>query len=192
MDAIQIGGDAASKSNSTTDILSAIAIATNGYTFAPLTLRQALQIMELETVLSSKERPNIPARPLIHNAADLRRYASRYLYPLNVCDGVLVPERRSEHALLLQTGGCTLDTALHVAEKVAVTAEACEATSSAEVSVSSSSRSDTKSPVSDESKNKKIMTAEGVRRIMHGLLFFFCFCSAFFVFLFMSCVSVLI
>ncbi|KDQ55403.1 hypothetical protein JAAARDRAFT_37425 [Jaapia argillacea MUCL 33604] len=54
--------------------LHAIAVATTGYSFRVTSLENALAIVELETVLSSKDRVETPTKPLVTSAMNLRSH----------------------------------------------------------------------------------------------------------------------
>ncbi|PVF99226.1 hypothetical protein CPB86DRAFT_315970 [Serendipita vermifera] len=65
--------------------LHAISVATGGYRFAPQTsLSDALSIFDLETMLSSAERPPQPAKPLVDSHFQLLRYSDKRDHPIDV------------------------------------------------------------------------------------------------------------
>ncbi|PVF92994.1 hypothetical protein CPB86DRAFT_142196 [Serendipita vermifera] len=65
--------------------LHAISVATGGYRFAPQTsLPDALSIFDLETMLSSAERPSRPRKPLVTSNYQLLRYGDKRDNPIDV------------------------------------------------------------------------------------------------------------
>jgi len=88
LDAIMIGEG---KDN---HILRSMSKVTNGYAFAPQTLTEALNINELETVLSISERPEIQIDIGFNDVIDLVEYSNLEKYPLNVCNREVVPTRK--------------------------------------------------------------------------------------------------
>lgn len=91
LDAIMIGEG---KNN---HILRAMAKATGGYAFAPQTLTEALNLNELETILSISERP--PVQIVVPDVLNLDIYANLQKYPLDVCNREVVPSRKMPAAL---------------------------------------------------------------------------------------------
>lgn len=71
-----------------------IAVATGGYSFKVDTVEQALNIMELETVLRSKDRVERPRRPLVQYPWHLSRYNDLSTYPLDVVTSDECPGRK--------------------------------------------------------------------------------------------------
>lgn len=71
-----------------------LAKCTGGYVFKPQTVRDALRINELETVLHGPERP-APARllPQVSSHSDLRAFRPA-LYPVDKADDTTIPPRR--------------------------------------------------------------------------------------------------
>lgn len=91
VDSVQVG----TESDRT---LHAISVATGGYRFAPQTsLSDALSIFDLETMLSSAERPPRPPKPLVNSNYQLSRYGNRWEYPVDIVTVVEFPPR-AEHA----------------------------------------------------------------------------------------------
>jgi hypothetical protein len=95
VDVIQIG-DARDS-----ELLRGIAYATGGYRFAPKTLREALQICELEPMLSLHERPERPnqTRTPPAYAQKLRTWGE---HASDVCNDDQTPPRKCEYAALLR------------------------------------------------------------------------------------------
>jgi ubiquitin-protein ligase len=77
--------------------LKGIVKATGGLVFEPASLRGALQLNELETMLSSLERPAAAPVPRVRNARSLEALS---YYPMDRCDDSKVPPRKEEKALL--------------------------------------------------------------------------------------------
>ncbi|KAK0457420.1 uncharacterized protein EV420DRAFT_1548064 [Desarmillaria tabescens] len=93
VDSVQVG----TYSNAT---LHAISVATNGYRFAPQTsLSDALSIFDLETMLSSIERPPKPAPPQIHGIWEWNILRNTSLYPIDVVTIDRFP-KRADHSKL--------------------------------------------------------------------------------------------
>jgi len=86
LDAIMIGEG---KDN---HILRAMAKATGGYAFSPQTLTEALNLNELETLLSISERPKLEIS--VDEDPDLNVYADLKKYPLDICNREIVPSRK--------------------------------------------------------------------------------------------------
>ncbi|SJL07961.1 uncharacterized protein ARMOST_11319 [Armillaria ostoyae] len=77
-----------------------ISVATNGYRFAPQTsLSDALSIFDLETMLSSIERPPKPAPPQIRGIWDWNILGNTSLYPIDVVTIDRFP-KRADHSKL--------------------------------------------------------------------------------------------
>lgn len=93
VDSVQVG----TYSNVT---LHKISVATNGYRFTPQTsLSDALSIFDLETMLSSIERPPKPAPPQIHGIWDWNILGNTSLYPIDVVTIDRFP-KRADHSKL--------------------------------------------------------------------------------------------
>ncbi|KAK0243779.1 hypothetical protein EDD85DRAFT_173202 [Armillaria nabsnona] len=93
VDSVQVG----TYSNVT---LHKISVATNGYRFAPQTsLSDALSIFDLETMLSSIERPPKPAPPQIRGIWDWNILGNTSLYPIDVVTIDRFP-KRADHSKL--------------------------------------------------------------------------------------------
>lgn len=71
-----------------------IAVATGGYSFKVDTVEQALNIVELETVLRSKDCVGRPRRPLVQYPWHLSRYNDLSTYPLDVVTSEECPGRK--------------------------------------------------------------------------------------------------
>jgi len=112
LDAIMIGEG---KDN---HILRAMSKSTGGYAFAPQTLTEALNINELETMLSISERPSIDMRVQFNEVIDLVEYSNLEKYPLNICNRESVPDRKMPSDLNKPV--TTLENAVEKGEKEVV------------------------------------------------------------------------
>ena len=104
LDSICIGGAQLQK-------LPATSKASGGYVFRPQNLHDALKLCELETMLSSGERPSMPRGrgPILtregrwgasqHRISDLAQYANIHRFPLDECSDNVVPPRRANPSL---------------------------------------------------------------------------------------------
>ncbi|KAK0187644.1 hypothetical protein F5146DRAFT_718651 [Armillaria mellea] len=93
VDSVQVG----TCSNTT---LHKISVATNGYRFTPQTsLSDALSIFDLETMLSSMERPPKPAPPQIRGIWDWNILGNTSLHPIDVVTIDRFP-KRADHSKL--------------------------------------------------------------------------------------------
>ena len=93
LDAVNIG-------DTQSDMLLAICKATGGLCFAPDSLKAALQLNELETMLSSLERPPVEPRSLVRIRCERDLEVLSYSADIDVCEDSLVPARREEKKLL--------------------------------------------------------------------------------------------
>ena len=104
LDSICIGGAQLQKLHATSK-------ASGGYVFRPQNLHDALKLCELETMLSSGERPSMPRGrgPILtregrwgasqHRISDLAQYANIHRFPLDECSDNVVPPRRANPSL---------------------------------------------------------------------------------------------
>eukprot|EP00392_Amoebophrya_sp_AT5.2_P010128 g10181.t1 len=89
----------------------AIAKASGGYVFRPKSLQQGLQIMELEPLLYSGERPanfewtHRRGLSLVKDAATLTPFTNLTRFPIDRCDGSVVPPIRKPEELEQLEGG---------------------------------------------------------------------------------------
>lgn len=81
---------------SSNEELHRIAKFTGGYSFHPKTMFDGLQLCELETFLSSADRPKLrTVEGAVSSNSDLSRWSS-YTVPRDVCSDTVVPERRRD------------------------------------------------------------------------------------------------
>jgi len=95
-----------------------MAKSTGGYAFAPQTLTEALNLNELETLLSVSERAAVKINE-DNNPDFLTKYADLNLYPWDVCTRDTVPSRKMPSALQLPV--VTIETSLQKASDDAST-----------------------------------------------------------------------
>ncbi|KAL6299802.1 hypothetical protein BKA93DRAFT_804450 [Sparassis latifolia] len=82
-----------------TNVLHPISIATGGYSFKIDTLENALNIVELETVLRTKDRLEHLQQPIVRTLWHLLEYNDLYKYPLDIVTADECPDRKP-HARL--------------------------------------------------------------------------------------------
>jgi ubiquitin-protein ligase len=75
-------------------LLRAIAKATGGYAFAPQTLTEALNINELETMISVTERPILEIATNFNETIKIEVFADLEKFPINICNRESVPSRK--------------------------------------------------------------------------------------------------
>ncbi|OBZ79334.1 hypothetical protein A0H81_00199 [Grifola frondosa] len=76
-----------------------MSVVTGGYSFCVDTLENALNTVELETVLRIKDRVERERKPVVQNAWDLLRYNNPLYYPMDIVTTETCPERKP-HARL--------------------------------------------------------------------------------------------
>ncbi|KAI0920122.1 hypothetical protein AcV5_009939 [Taiwanofungus camphoratus] len=82
-----------------TNVLHPISVVTGGYSFKVDTLENALNIVELETVLRAKDRVERPPKPIVRHQWHLSKYNDLWTYPMDVVTAEKCPDRKLHERL---------------------------------------------------------------------------------------------